>query len=121
MQLVSREDVFNDKLKPLLKQVTMLCDEHDIPYLLAFRTDDRSEVNPEKGPSKGTCMVKTSCHCKDCGLSIEMQLARMILTHDEGCTAVSMKLTPEQVALLQKDGPETILVNKSQIPGDSLN
>ncbi len=45
----------------------------------------------------------------------------MILTHDEGCTAVSMKLTPEQVALLQKDGPETILVNKSQIPGDSLN
>ncbi len=58
MQLVSREDVFNDKLKPLLKQVTMLCDEHDIPYLLAFRTDDRSEVNPEKGHRKGLAWLK---------------------------------------------------------------
>ncbi len=79
MQLVLREEAFKDKVKPLLDQVKDLCKSHDIPFLVAFRVDERDD------DSKAELYAGGSCPCSEHGYSMEMFMAQQILTHGDAC------------------------------------
>lgn len=42
----SREQVYDEKIEPLMKQIIAICEEHEIPIVAQFQYDDSDETGP---------------------------------------------------------------------------
>jgi hypothetical protein len=44
---ITREDVYEEEIAPLVEKLARLCKRHDVPLLVVVQTDDRKSVGGE--------------------------------------------------------------------------